>query len=178
LTLCDFTHLFFILCGSFRMVDGTLFMFKDEDGTSVEKLTKVHVNTSQKLTRVLCIKKKIIIKLKIKIKTFKNREKKEGWLEPPLWPKWGWSATPTLPETTKENFPTHPWQLFGFSSSSLSSPKLVHLYQPNPTPSMSQISRLHHLGMMIHGEVCSIPQPLHLEPDRATLFLLLYKFPG
>jgi hypothetical protein len=35
--------LFFIPCGSFRIVDGTLFMFKDEDGTSIEKLSKVHI---------------------------------------------------------------------------------------------------------------------------------------
>lgn len=44
-----------------------------------------------------------------------------------------------MPETAKENFPTHPWGLLGFSSSSLSSPQLVHLYQPNPMPSMLKI---------------------------------------
>jgi hypothetical protein len=48
-------------CGSFCIVDGTSFIAKDGDGTSVQKLMKVHVNTSQVLTRVLCIKK--IIKL-------------------------------------------------------------------------------------------------------------------
>jgi hypothetical protein len=49
--------LFFIFYGLFHIVDGTLFMAKDGDGTFIQKLTKVHVNTSQKLTRVICIKK-------------------------------------------------------------------------------------------------------------------------
>jgi hypothetical protein len=56
-------------CRSFCIVDGTSFIAKNGDGTSVQKLTKVHVNTSQVLTRVICIKKKLkIIKLKKKKK--------------------------------------------------------------------------------------------------------------
>jgi len=35
--------LFFIFYGLFHIVDGTLFMAKDGDGTFIQKLTKVHV---------------------------------------------------------------------------------------------------------------------------------------
>jgi hypothetical protein len=49
---------FFASCGLFRIVDGISFIAKDRDGTSIQKLTEVHVNTSQKQTRVIWIKKK------------------------------------------------------------------------------------------------------------------------
>jgi hypothetical protein len=52
--------LFFAFYGSFRIPDGTLVMTEDRDNTSyqtfVQKLTKIHVNTSKVLIRVLCIK--------------------------------------------------------------------------------------------------------------------------
>jgi hypothetical protein len=50
-------------------------MAKDADGTSVQKLTEIHVNTFQKLIRVLSIKKNM-----------KNSEKKkidDEWLSHP-----------------------------------------------------------------------------------------------
>jgi hypothetical protein len=50
--------LFFASCASFRIIYGTLFLVKDRDNTFVQKLTEVHVNISQVLARVLCIKKK------------------------------------------------------------------------------------------------------------------------
>jgi hypothetical protein len=54
--------LFFASCDSFRIVNGTLFLAKDGNNTSIQKLTEVHVNTSQVLARVFCIKKKNIKK--------------------------------------------------------------------------------------------------------------------
>jgi hypothetical protein len=58
---CGLTFLFFAHSGSFRIEEGILFMDKDKNSisvqTSVQKLTEVHVNTSQKLTRVICINK-------------------------------------------------------------------------------------------------------------------------
>jgi len=57
-------------CRSFCIVDGTSFIAKNGDGTSVQKLTKVHVNTSQVLTRVICNKKKL------KKKKIKKKKKK------------------------------------------------------------------------------------------------------
>jgi hypothetical protein len=51
-------------------------MAKDGNGTFVQKLMEVHVNTSKKLTYILCIKKIENNKTKKKKKALKNREKK------------------------------------------------------------------------------------------------------
>jgi len=64
--------LFFAQRGSFRIVYSISFMAKDADGTSVQKFTEIHVNTFQKLIRVLSIKKKNFLKKKMK-----NSEKKK-----------------------------------------------------------------------------------------------------
>jgi len=45
----------FVHCASFRIIDGTSFMAKDEDGHSVQKLKEAHVSTFKKLARVLCL---------------------------------------------------------------------------------------------------------------------------
>jgi hypothetical protein len=50
-------------------------MTKDGDSTFVQKLMKLHVNTSKVLTRVLCIKKNIKIKKLKNNKTKKNKNK-------------------------------------------------------------------------------------------------------
>jgi hypothetical protein len=50
-------------------------MTRDENDTSVQKLIEVHVNTSKKLTRILCLIKK---KKKLKIKKKRKRKKKRG----------------------------------------------------------------------------------------------------
>jgi hypothetical protein len=40
--------IFFVLCGLLHTVDGILFIVKDENGTSVQKLTKVHATYLKK----------------------------------------------------------------------------------------------------------------------------------
>jgi hypothetical protein len=69
---CGLTHLFFAPCCSFCIADSTLVLAKDGNGTSVQKLMVVHVNTSKVLTRVLCIRKKKALKLKKNIKKLKT----------------------------------------------------------------------------------------------------------
>jgi hypothetical protein len=60
--------LFFTLYGSFRIVNCISFKAKNGDVISVQlpvqKLMEVHVNTSKKLTRVLCLIKNLKKKLK------------------------------------------------------------------------------------------------------------------
>jgi hypothetical protein len=54
-----FYDFIFFPCDLFRIVHDTSFMATDRDDTSVQtsvqKLTEVHVNTSKKLTRVICL---------------------------------------------------------------------------------------------------------------------------
>jgi hypothetical protein len=50
---CGLKILFFAPCTSFHITDGTSFMAKDGDGTSVQKLTEVHISTLKKPIRVL-----------------------------------------------------------------------------------------------------------------------------
>jgi hypothetical protein len=55
--------LFFGPCDSFRVIDDISFMARDGNCTSIQttvkKLMEVYVNTSKKLTRVICLIKNL-----------------------------------------------------------------------------------------------------------------------